>query len=288
MDINKLKRLIPAISRWQNMDNQKRTLLITLGLIITTLALLGWGYYRIDRMENKLASLETQYNLLQSNYDELKSRYSKVWAEQSLTAVELEQSLQAPYTSISGGQIIWVWKDMDGNLHKWVMPMDSYRNWVNTPKPRKTVVLQRNGDISTMLDYRPYVHPDEFSGVIPSLYQQGRGGREFVQEAYNLVSQLTVYSEDIGEVPRWPIETLTEGRGDCEDLTILLASLLKAAPHPYKLSMVYIDTDNPTEPQYPDHVIIAVEDDDWRVFIEVSSDEGWKFYDYIKGWFFEL
>ena len=183
---------------------------------------------------------------------------------------------------------MWAWRDTDDNLHKWAMSVDSYRSWVNTPKPRKTVVLQCGDGICTMLDYRPYVHPDEFSEVIPDLYQQGSGGREFVQEAYNMVSQLTVYSEDIGEVPRWPIETLTEGRGDCEDLTILLASLLKAAPHPYKLSFVYIDSENPTKPQYPDHVIIAIEDEDWRVFIECSSDEGWKFYDQIKGWFFEF
>jgi len=270
--------------RWK----KERLFLVAVILLSATLALLGWGYCKVSQLEHELASLKSQYNLLQDNYNELEGRYGKVWTEQPVTSVESEQSLTVPYTSISEGEVTWVWKDMDGNLHKWVMPMDSYRSWINTPKPHKTVVLQCNGDISTMLDYRPYVHPDEFSGVIPSLYQQGNGGREFVQEAYNLVSQLTVYSEDIGEVPRWPIETLTEGRGDCEDLTILLASLLKAAPHPYKLSMVYIDSNNPTEPQYPDHVIIAVEDDDWRVFIEVSSDEGWKFYDYIKGWFFEL
>jgi len=31
------------------------------------------------------------------------------------------------------------------------------------------------------------------------------------------------------------------------------------------------DYNQPADPQYPDHVIIAVEDEDWRVFIEVSS-----------------
>ena len=270
------------------MGKWKRTFLITISLLATALALLGWGYYRVSQLEHELTSLKSQYDILQANYSELEGSYGKVWTEQPAISAESEQSLAAPYTSISEGEIIWVWKDMGENLHKWVMPMDSYRSWVNTPKPRKTIALQRNDGISTMLDYRPYVHPDEFSEVIPSLYQQSGGGREFVQEAYNLVSQLTVYSKDIVDVPRWPIETLTEGKGDCEDLIILLASLLKAAPHPYQLSIVYIDSDNLTEPQYPDHVIIAVEDEDWRVFIEVSNDQGWKFYHYVKGWFFEL
>jgi hypothetical protein len=270
--------------RWK----RKRLFLVAVILLSAALALSGWEYSKVRQLEHEFASLKDQYELLQDNYEELKGRYGKVWTEQQATSLELEQPLTVPYTSISEGEITWVWKDMDENLHKWVMPMDNYRSWVNTPKPRKTVALQCNGEICTMLDYRPYVHPDEFSEVIPGLYQEGSGGREFVQEAFNLVSQLTIYSEDIGEVPRWPIETLTEGKGDCEDLTILLASLLKAAPYPYKLSFVYIDVDNPTEPQYPDHVILAIEHEDWKVFAECSNDQGWNFYHHIKGWFFKL
>ncbi len=209
-----------------------RTFLITIILLVAALALLGWQYNKVRQLEHELASLTEQYSRLLDNYSELESRYGKVWTEQPAALAETEQSLTVPYTSISDGKIAWVWKDRDGNVHKWVLSLDSYRSWSNTPKPYKTVSLQCNDSISTVLDYRPYVHPDEFTEVIPSLYQQFSGEREFVQEAFNLVSQLTVYSEDIGEVPRWPIETLTEGRGDCEDLTILLASLLKAAPYP--------------------------------------------------------
>jgi len=267
-----------------------RTFLITIILLSVALALLGWQYNKVSQLEHALASLTEQYGRLLDNYSELESRYGKVWTEQPATSAESEQSLTVPYTSISEGNIAWVWKDMDGNLRKWVLPLDSYRSWSNTPKPNKTISLQCNDGICTVFDYRPYVHPDEFTEVIPSFYQQGNGGREFVQEAFNMVSQLTVYSKDIGEVPRWPIETLTEGKGDCEDLTILLVSLLKAAPYPYKLSFVYMDIDNPTDPQYPNHVIVAVEDEDeeWRMFIDCSSDEGWKFYDEIEGWFIEF
>lgn len=267
--------------RWE------RSFLIIVILVSVALALLGWEYSRVYQLENELVSLKNQYVLLQNNYNELESRYVKVWMEQP-TLPESEQSLEAPYTSLSDGTITWVWKDRDGYVHRWMMPIDSYRSWVNTPKPHKSVALQCNDEVYLMRDYRPYVHPDEFTVVIPNLYQQGRGGREFVQEVFNLVSQLTIFAEDVGEEPRWPIETLTEGRGDCEDLAILLASLLKAAPHSYKLSFVYVDVDNLDAPQSPDHVIVAIEDEDWRVFAECSSDQGWRYYDYIKGWFFEF
>jgi len=266
------------------MEKRKRHILLVV-LLAAALGLSGWGYYRVHRLEAELAILESQYGQLQAGYAELEDRYGKVWTEDT---AEDRQPLTAPYAAISEGNITWAWRDMGGGLQRWVMPVDNYRSWVTTPKPHKTVALQCGEGVCTMLDYRPYVHPDEFSEVVPSLYEHSGGGQAFIQEVYNLASQLTVYSTDVGEVPRWPIETLAEGRGDCEDLTILLASLIKAAPHPYTLSLVYIDTANPTDPQYPDHVIIVVEDEDWRLFVECSSDEGWKFYDYIQGWFFEL
>ena len=288
MDLNRFKRPFSKLQVGPGWDKWRISLLVTVIMMIIALALLGWGLTKVQTLEHDLATLESQYGTLQEDYKELEGKYGKVWTEEQTALLESEQVLIVPYTAISEGKVIWVWRDIDGNIHRWTMPIDSYRSWVDTPKPRKTVALQCDGGIFTMLDYRPYIHSDEFTTVIPGLYQQTSGGREFVQEVFTLVSQLTVYSEDIGEVPRWPIETLTEGRGDCEDLTILFASLLEAAPHPYKLSIVYIDSNNPTEPQYPDHVIVAVGDEDWRIFIECSSDEGWKFYDYIKGWFFEL
>ncbi len=270
------------------MVRREKTFLITIILLSVALALLGWQYNEVHKLEHELASLTEQYGHLLDNYGELESRYGKVWTEEPNAVAESEQSLTVPYTSISDGKVTWVWKDRNSDLHAWVLPLESYRSWSNTPKPYKTISLQCGDGICTVFDYRPYVHPDEFTEVIPSLYQQSSGGREFVQEAFNMVSQLTVYAKDVGEVPRWPIETLTEGRGDCEDLTILFASLLKATPYPYKLSFVYIDMENPTDPQYPNHVIVAVEDEGWRMFIDCSSDEGWKFYDKIEGWFLEF
>jgi hypothetical protein len=201
---------------------------------------------------------------------------------------KLEQSLASPYTAISGRQITWAWKDMDGNLHKWTLPMDGYRSWIEITKPDETVRIKCGSETYTMVDFRPYVRPDGFSKVIPDFYQQCADEREFAQEAFNLVSQLTVYSEDIGEVARWPVETLTEAGGDCEDLSILFASLLKAAPYPYKLSLVYMDADNPTDPQHPNHVMVRVETDDWKLFVECTNDQGWGYWKQVTGWFFEL
>jgi len=139
-----------------------------------------------------------------------------------------------------------------------------------------------------MADFRPYVRTEGLSNVILDLYQECADEWVFAQEVFNLVTQLTVYSEDIGEVPRWPVETLTEAGGDCEDLAILFASLLKAAPYPYKLSLVYMDADNPTDPLHPNHVIVWVEASDWKLFVDCTSDQGWGCYEEVVGWYYKL
>ena len=295
--------------RWK----RERLFLVAISLLLAALALLGWGYNKtrgnlvathvelgqvidelnqrnaeVYQLELDLTSLKSQYNALQNNYNELETRYSELWTEHATTLTELEQSLTPPYTAISGREITWAWKDIDEELHEWTLSVDGYRSWIEKTKPYKTVSLDCNGRTYTTIDYRPYVRTEGFDEVIPSFYLERDDEMVFAQEIFNLVSQLTVYSEDIGEVPRWPVETLTEAGGDCEDLAILFASLLKAAPYPYELSLVYMDADNPTDPQRSNHIIVWVETDDWKVFVDCTSDQGWGYWERVVGWYYEL
>ena len=52
--------------------------------------------------------------------------------------------------------------------------------------------------------------------------------RETVDMVVKFVQQIVTYEPDIGEYPRYPIETLVDGAGDCEDFVILGAALLRA------------------------------------------------------------
>ena len=300
---------VKSMFRWK----KERLFLVALSLLLAALALLGWEYNKargdlaatqvelgqvIDelnqrnakayQLELELTSLKNQYNSLQNNYGELESSYSKLRTEHAVTLAELEQFLTAPYTSISGREITWAWKDMDGKLHKWKLPIDGYRSWIEKPKPQETLSLERGDTTYTMVDFRPYVRTDGFSKVVPNLYRESADEMVFAREMFNMVSQLTVYSKDIGEVARWPVETLTEAGGDCEDLAILFASLLKAAPYPYEVSLVYMDIDNPTTPQGVNHVIVWVEATDWSAFVEVTSAQGWGYYQRVVGWYYKL
>jgi len=55
------------------------------------------------------------------------------------------------------------------------------------------------------------------------------------------------------EYPLYPLETLVDGSGDCEDTSILYVSLLRGLGHP--ASMAFVDTDDDA---IPDHVTVLV------------------------------
>lgn len=291
-------------------EEVERDLDITQTQLSQTRSELAQKNAEVQQLNDQLTSLNNQYNDLQSNYDELyneyldlQSSYDELYNEslelladytstldEYVSALEeLEQSLQVPYTAISGREITWAWGDMDGDINKWTLTVDGYRGWIELPEPNETVLLQCDSTTFRMVDFRPYVRTEGFSIVIPDLYQQCADEMVFAKEIFNLVTQLTVYSEDIGEVPRWPVETLTEAGGDCEDLAILFASLLKASPYPYKLSLVYMDAHNPADPVKPNHVIVWVEADDWKLFVDCTSDQGWNYYvEGVRGWYYEV
>ncbi len=244
--------------------------------------------------DGELIQLEDEFNRLRTDHDYLKDSYDGL--EESYLDLEFEhnntlaESLAAPYTAISGREVTSAWSDLNGDLYLWTWPMDTYRAWIERPKPDDTVRLryEPTGDVYTLIDFVPFVRSEFFDDVVASLYERSADEYAFAREAFNIVTQLTVYSADIGEVPRWPVETLTEAGGDCEDLAILFASLLKAAPYPYEVSLVYMDSDNPTEPQDVNHVIVWIETDDWSTFADATAEEGWGYYDRVIGWYYEL
>jgi len=222
----------------------------------------------LTQRNSELTSLRNQYNDLQSSYEELHDEYDELLVEYTDTQLkyndaleELGQSLQVPYTAIFGREITWAFGLLDGSTQKWTLDVDTYRYWIERPEPTDTVTLSTDTGPVVMVDFTKYVYPETFEDVATSLYERSDDEWEFAKEAFNIVAQLTVYSEDIGEDPRWPLETFTEGGGDCEDLAILYATLLKAAPYPYEVELVYMDADNPTDPEDVNHVMVFIETD---------------------------
>jgi len=94
-----------------------------------------------------------------------------------------------------------------------------------------------------------------------------------VREVWNMVTQLNTYCEEAMETPLLPLETLLLGGGDCEDLAILTASILKAMPADWNVSLVYMDADNPTSVNKLNHVTVYVDTGKYKTFVESTQGE---------------
>ncbi len=83
----------------------------------------------------------------------------------------------------------------------------------------------------------------------------GVGGLTFAKFALSFIQGAIAYIPDQPgfEYPLYPLETLVEEGGDCEDTTILYVSLLRALGIP--VTMAFVDTDGDG---LPDHVLALV------------------------------
>ena len=158
------------------------------------------------------------------------------------------------------------------NKYVWTIPVTSYENAVKADGYPTIKVQLETGETLTVGDFRPFVRTT-FSGVIDNVYDnvydKFENPNAFVFEIWYMVSQLTIYSLDIGEDPRYATETLVRGGGDCEDTVILIADMIRSSSHTkdWKLQLVYFDSDNPTNPQQINHVALLIDNGNQKPYI---------------------
>jgi PKD repeat protein len=95
---------------------------------------------------------------------------------------------------------------------------------------------------------------EDLAGLLRT--RAGGDGVAYAEYALAFVQGAIAYAADPPDVewPLYPIETLVDGEGDCEDTAILYASLLRA--HDISCQLAFVDTDDDGS---PDHVLVLVE-----------------------------
>jgi hypothetical protein len=162
--------------------------------------------------------------------------------------------------------------DSKNNKYFWITPVTNYENAVKIYEYPIIPLATNTGQIITVGDFRPFVQ-NSFSDVIDEVYYNLENQDYFVYEIWYMVSKLTIYSLDIQEDPRFAIETLVRGGGDCEDTVILIADMLRSSSHTkdWKIKLIYFDSDNPTNPQNINHVALSIDEGDGRYIIETTA-----------------
>lgn len=98
-----------------------------------------------------------------------------------------------------------------------------------------------------VLDHTVWAREYVAEGILPeirhlaaTLARLGPGFGSYAEVCFVLafVQQIITYEKDEGEYPKYPLETLTEAAGDCEDFAILAAALLHAMD--YQTALLFV------------------------------------------------
>ena len=239
-------------------------------------------------LQTDYAALQSKYDLLDQDYDNLSGQY-----------VQLQEiALTPPYIYTKNRNVTIAFNKLDGAVGYWEIPFDSleselYRGVLTrsiTEDQSNLVSLKAdNGEYYYVEDMTLFVDPSSFKDVIPELYSQSGNDSSFIKEVWNIVTQLSIYSQEIGEIPRFPSETFLAGGGDCEDTAILFASMILAAPVDWEVQLVYMDIDNPSDAQDVNHVIVSIDTGQESYLIETTTNEVMQPYvNGVNGWFFDV
>ncbi|MEM4508589.1 MAG: hypothetical protein QXF37_07415 [Archaeoglobaceae archaeon] len=246
-------------------------------------------------------SLE-ECNILKKQYEELANDYNRLWDEYnsllnkySALKMDLGFAKLPPYVVIENRTVNIIFKTSKGGLHVWSVPIETLeltiiRGYYERKNLQyKILKNEKMGEFYRVVDVSRFIDDRSFSKVMPELYKELNSDEAFIQEVWYIATQLTVYHPELEEIPRFPIETLIGGGGDCEDIAILIASMLKAAQANYIVKIVYMDSENPSEPKKVNHAIVWVETPSgYKTFVDGTCKESISPFTEVSGWYLEV
>ena len=204
-------------------------------------------------------------------------------------------------TVIEETEVSWSFYDTKGNFYSWAMPVITYENLLRDSDDLSYhnsfisphTLESDDGAVFTTVSLEGFVYKEAFEDVIDDLYDKSYSDSDFVWEVWQLASQMTVYDEDIhpNSEGRFALETLARSGGDCEDLAILIANMLYSSRYTgdWIIQYVYMDADNPTNPEDVDHVIVYIDDGTYHYYIEATGKPSWDYYpEGVAGWYFNV
>lgn len=228
---------------------------------------------------------QSKYNKLKTDYEDLKGDYAEL-------KNKTEDALRPPYTVSNRRNVRVTYETLDGYIdtQQWeseelgiqftagfIIREFSYEeleylDWNVFGFEGKTK-YRRLGDFGLYYQLNPFIMSRSFSTLAEGLHNRHQSDLKRIRAAWNFVTQSNDYVADIRETPRFPLETLLMGGGDCEDSAILLGSIIYDMPTNYNSKLWYIDADNPQNPESINHVLLGVEAENSNLIIETTSNE---------------
>ncbi|MFC2174752.1 hypothetical protein ACFLQ2_02670 [archaeon] len=238
------------------------------------------------------SSYNRGYDYREAGPEYLKAYGERMLSENNMCEMDTKVSVSScNYAAVLGGNVDCVQRKIDRDAHCKKMAEIQMMTYRYIEKTRTIPIMDLNyaGKQTYTLNFSLFVEGYMFENVIPPLYEEAGSDEEFIKEVFNIVQQITTYVLDIGDTPRYSLETLTGAGGDCEDSSILMASMLRAASPDWIVQLVYLDADNPLDPQTMNHVIVYVDTGTYSRYVETTAKTYYDYYpDGVNGWIVEV
>lgn len=236
-------------------------------------------------LAGKRTSVDDEYSLLSQKFNSLSEDYNNL----------NEIALKPPYIFVHDRLVDVVLYGVNGELISWTTPFSELESDIENGSDMRRLIVDENqqtrevlradGTLLYVRDFSPFITTETFETVVPELYRRSPAPYDFIHQAWYMIGQLSNYTNEEIETPRYPLETLLAGGGDCEDLAILLASMLKTAPVDWTIDLLYVDIKNLRDPQEINHVLVYVDTGAQTFIIETTTDlEMLPYTQGVSGW----
>jgi hypothetical protein len=272
-----------------SLDGMYRSLLARFDALSGTYTALQGSY---DSLNNEHAILLATYQSLYADHNQLLEKYNALAGDYNyLDSI----AIRPPYIFVHDREVETTFYDVNGQLIYWSTPFSGLEYAIETGSNTrrrmrdddwyKYIVYFADGQPMEIPDFSVFIDPDPFDQVMPGIYKSSSSAYDFVYRTWHIIGQLANYATEDVETPRYPYETLLAGGGDCEDLSILFASMIRAAPVGWDVELVYIDSKSPLYPVDPDHVLVYIDTGQETFLVETTSDvEMLPYADGVTGW----
>ncbi len=223
----------------------------------------------------------TKYNDVVENYNELLEDYKTL----------KENSLSPPFVQISNRTVelnfyfknesklqTWSWplESLEDSFFKGqimrekeISEMDKYLPGISSKFNNTRYLILEN---QLVINLNPYIETEHFDSFGKYVYNKYSTDEERINAVWYVTTSLYEYTQEIEETPRLPLETLLGAGGDCEDTSVLAASILKAMNSNWKVELVYVDLDNLEDPKEINHVLVYVDTGEYSTHIETTGN----------------
>ena len=243
-------------------------------------------------LSNGYSKLKGDYDSLFSEYKQLSQRYDTLIGNNTNPN---NIAIEPLYILVYDRKVDTTFYDTNGQLITLSTPYSSLESAIENGMNLRRRINEENWSTVTVYtgyndpllirDFSDFVTPNTFSSAVTPLYRNSSSSYDFIYRMWHMVGQLESYSNNDLKTPHYAMETLLAGGGDSEDLAILLASLIRAAPVNWRVDLVYIDTDSINNPQTPDHIAVYISTGQGTYIVDPTNNrELQPYHNGVTGW----